>query len=227
MKLLFFICLSFISISQDTLYVDSLRINSNNSISGMYNYNNNIPIMNLTILGDNSFSGKLVTFSTNTAYTLQYNNTIIANELQQKTNINYNNLFLIHVFNHSLSRNIEVDNSYGFGIGKWWNYGSISYALLYQNSRYNNGIILESYRHSLRLKLKYDHRKFGISYEYYFQPNLKDFKDNIIYGNIKINFLNHKKINYTISDNINYRSLSNVKLIHNLTLGINLTFNKN
>lgn len=44
--------------------------------------------------------------------------------------------------------------------------------------------------------------------------------DVIIYGNTKISLFQNRGVNLTISDNINYRSLSTVKLIHSLMFGI-------
>jgi hypothetical protein len=203
---LYFILLNFHLIGQDALLFDSIKMNSSNMISGMYN--NNSSIFNCIISGDNGIKKNRFTLSTNTAYNLQFNNKIISNELQQKTNFDYENFFLIHVFNHSMTRKIMYDNSYGIGIGKRWKFFSISYATLYQKTTYNNYTYIEVFRHSLRIKSKYSGKKFSISYEYYYQPNFKNIKDNIIYGNIKISLVDNKRINYSISDNINYRSFS-------------------
>lgn len=204
---------------------DSTKIKSTFGISGIYAYGINSPIFNLNVGADNSIDYKKLEFSTNTAYSLQHNKVLVASEFQQKSNIERKNLFILHMFNSSMSRKIQSDNSYGFGIGKWWKYGSVSYAMIYQKTNfiiYSNEVL----RHSIRLKLKYDSTKFGIFSEYYIQPNVKNFEDNIVYGVIKFSIFNHKKINYTITDNINYRSMSNVKLIHNITLGINFNLNK-
>lgn len=217
---------NFLVYSQDTLDIDSLHVNSGNMISGIYSYNNNSPIFNMSYSGDNGITNKSISFNTNTVYMLQYASTVIANEWQQKTNINWNNLFVVHVFNHSLTRHIDTDNSYGIGIGKWWKHGSISYATLIQNTNYSNNVDVLVFRHSVRVKLKYEMKLISINYEYYYQPNIKTFKDAIVYGNIKLNILNHKKINFTITDVINYRSLSSVKLIHNLAIGVNFNFKK-
>ena len=150
----------------------------------------------------------------------------ISNEWQQKSNLNYKNFFILHVFNYSLVRKISNDNSIGIGISKWWKYGSISYAAIYQKIDYETKSNIELFRHSIRLKLKYENSFIGISYEYYFQPNVILLKDNIIYGNIKLSLFNKKKINLSISDIVNYRSISNVKMIHTLYLGIGFNFKK-
>lgn len=221
---LIFILFNFLVYSQDTLAIDSVVLSSGNTISGNYNYNNNSPIFNINYSGENSISIKSLKFNTSTVYSVQYNIKNIANELQQKTNITWKNIFLIHVFNHSLIRKIDTDNSIGIGLGKWWKYSSISYATLFQNTNYSNGVSSNIFRHSIRLKLKYSIKRFSINYEYYYQPNIKSIKDNIIYGNIKLALFVNKKISITLTDIVNYRSLSSVKLIHNLILGISFNF---
>lgn len=218
------ILFNFLVYSQDTLILDSLFISSGNTISGNYSYNNNSPIFNINYSGENSLSNRNLKFSTSTVYSVQYNIKNIANELQQKTNVTWKNIFLLHVFNHSLIRKIDTDNSIGLGFGKWWKYSSISYALLFQNTNYSTDIESNIFRHSIRLKLKYDMKRFGINYEYYYQPNIKSIGDNIIYGNIKLSVFINKKISVTLTDIINYRSISSVKLIHNLILGIGFNF---
>lgn len=221
-----FILLNFTIYSQDTLDIDSLLINSGNNISGLYNYNNNSPIFNIAYSGENGVSNKYVIFNTNTVYSLQYNVKIISNEWQQKTNVNWKDIFLLHVFNHSLVRHIDTDNSIGLGTGKWWEIGSISYAMIFQNTNYTSNVNTNTFRHSFRVKLKYNRKSIGVNCEYYYQPNLHSLKDNIIYGNIKLNLFNNRKINLTITDIVNYRSLSSIKLIHNLTLGVNFNFKR-
>lgn len=228
MKFLIFILVincSFIY-SQDSTLIDSISLSCNNSISGMYMYNNNSPLYTFSYYGDNGIENKFLKLSTNTVYSYQRGIEPISNEWQQKSNINYKNFFVLHVFNYSLVRNISNDNSIGIGISKWWKYCSISYATIYQKIDYEKKSNIELFRHSLRLKLKYENSFIGISYEYYFQPNVILFKDNIIYGNIKLSFFNKKKINFTISDIVNYRSMSNVKMIHTLFLGIGINFKK-
>lgn len=218
-----FSIITLFSYSQDTLLFDSISVSSGNSITGMYSKNSTTQF-NITYSGDNTITKKDLVFNTNTAYTLVYNTNIIANEWQQKTNISYKNVFLIHVFNHSLTRTIDDDNSFGVGVGKWWKYVSLSYAALYQNTNYSNIPHKEVIRHSVRFKLKYEHKHFNLSSEHYYQPNMKIFNDVIIYGTTKLTLLQNKKVNITISDNINFRSVSNVRLMHTLTLGLSFNF---
>lgn len=212
---------SFLVRSQDTLLFDSIRVSSGNSFTGMYNNGSG---SQFNISGDNSISNKYISFGTNTTYSVGYNKKIITNEWQQKTNLSYNNLFVSHIFNYSLSRGIINDNSIGVGIGKWWKYCSITYAIIYQNTKYQTVSYKESIRHSTRFKLKYENKRFVVSCEYYYQPNVMDFKDNIVYGNLKLITNKNKKVNVSIVDIINYRSFSTVKLIHTITLGLNINF---
>jgi hypothetical protein len=198
---------------------DTIALNSNNNISGMY-VKNNSSMFNLTYSGDNSLTGKKLTFNTTTTYSLNYSEKITANEWQQKTNLTYKNVFALHMFNTSLIRKISNDNSFGIGIGKWWKYGSITYATLYQKTNYADKINDEVLRHSIRVKIKYEHKKFIISSEYYYQPNVNNLNDNILYGIIKLSLFPNNKINFTVLNNLNYRSLSNVKLINTITLGV-------
>jgi hypothetical protein len=220
-----FIFISFLLLSLYGNSQDTTKYNLTNGISVIYNKSNS-SLYSFTYAGDNSINNNQSSISTNTVYNYQYNVKPIFNEWQQKTNIEYKNFFILHVFNHSLSRKISFDNSFGFGLGKWYKYGSISYAIIYQKTDYVISPTTEIFRHSIRIKCKYDKKTFALNFEYYYQPNVIDFADNIIYGNMKLVLLNQKRINFTISHNLNYRSLSTIKLIHNLSLGISTTFKK-
>ena len=229
MKFLLFILLincSFLY-SQDSTSVDSTKLNLSNSVSMMYIYNNNSPLFNFSYSGDNTIEKKHLRLSTNTNYAYQYNIIPLSLEWQQKSNLGYKNLFILHVFNYSLVRDIPIDNSIGIGYSKKWKYGSISYASIYQRTRYyGDPSLIESVRHSVRLKLKYEIPSTSILFEYYFQPNVQTIKDIIVYGNVKLSLFNTRKLNLTISDVLNYRSVSNVKTIHTLILGIGFNFKK-
>ena len=221
MKLLIWIfIIPLISYSQDSITGASI-----NSITGVYSKNSNTQF-NITYSGDNSIIRSKLKFNTTTNYSVVYSNKITANELQQKTNISYKKAFILHVFNYSLTRNITSDHSIGLGYGKSWKYLSLSYAAIYQNTNYVTAPHKEVIRHSIRLKSTYLHNRFSISCEYYYQPNLLKINDAIVYGNTKISLFQHKKINFTISDNINFRSASSVKWMHTLTIGIGFNFKK-
>lgn len=215
-----------ISQAQDTIKIDSTKITSIHSLTGMYFSGSKIPEFSAAYSGDNGIRGKNLFANINTSYSLTYSNNIKAHEIQNKINICYKNVFLLHVFNSSLIRSITNENSFGAGVGKWWKKSSISYAALYQNTNYASKIDIEVIRHSLRVKCKYDTKKIALSCELYYQPNMLIVKDFIIYGVTKLYLLPNEKINFTISDNINYRSFSNVKMVHTLTLGISFSFSK-
>jgi hypothetical protein len=140
------------------------------------------------------------------------------------------NFFITHQYNYSLIRQIKSDNWLGIGGGiklqnNWWKI-SLSYATIYQSSNYftNNSEFL--FRHSLRTKLKIEKKKFEFYSEYFFQPNMSNFNDIIIFGNSKLTFLTNKSLSFVIQDVVNWRSTSDVKLIHNLSIGIGYKLNK-
>ena len=84
----------------------------------------------------------------------------------------------------------------------------------------------EMFSNSFRIKFKIEKKFIGFSTEYYYQPSFIDFNDYIIYGTTKVIFFANKSFNLTIQDLLNYRSNSDVKMIHNLTLGLGYKFNK-
>ena len=199
-----------------------------NSITSMYNDNNGKKSFNGSFVGDNSVSIKKATLSLNTNYSVGYSPTLSTNEFIQKNNLSYSNFFISHVFNHSLSRSINSDNSLGIGLGfkrtlKDFNL-SLSYALMYQYVDYKLTTDTKMIRDSFRFKLGVTKNNFKFTNEYYYQPNFLILSDYIIYGNSKIILLPMNNISYTLQSNINYRSKSNIKNIDNITFGITYTF---
>jgi hypothetical protein len=81
-------------------------------------------------------------------------------------------------------------------------------------------------RHSIRAKIKIERKLFGFSTEYYYQPNIKDFNDCIIYGTTKLTLFPGKPLNFIMQDQMNFRSTSDVKMMNNLTFGVAYKFNK-
>jgi hypothetical protein len=160
--------------------------------------------------------------------------TVLANELIQKANFGYNkehwDLFTTYQYNYSLVRNIQADNWLGIGGGvkeKFnWGKASLSYAFLYQNTDYMVNPTTNKLRHSIRAKIKIEKKKFGITTEYYYQPNIKDFNDCIIYGTTKLILFPTKPFNFIIQDQMNFRSTSDVQMMNNLTFGISYKFTK-
>ena len=217
--------LSFYGFSQDSI---KRQYQFDNTITSMYNNNNGKKSFNGSFVGDNSVSIKKATLSFNTNYIVGYSPTLSTNEFIQKNNLSYNKFFISHVYNYSLSRSINSDNSLGVGMGfkrtlKYFNI-SLSYAIMYQYVNYQLKSDTKMLRNSFRLKLGVTKNNFKFTNEYYYQPNFTMLSDYIIYGNSKILLLPLNKISYTIQGNVNYRSKSNIKNIDNITFGITYTF---
>jgi hypothetical protein len=191
----------------------------NNSINGMYTKNTNNQI-NIGFNGDNSVVKGNKNFNSNTNYNLGYTTKIINSELLQKTNVGYYDLFVSHIFNHSLARGIKYNNLIGIGYGHKWGGLSLSYASMCENIIYNELPTKNLFRHSVRCKFKYEHDLFSISTEYYYQPNMIKINDVVVYGTTKISLLKKNKLSFTITDIVNYRSLNTVRLMHSINLGI-------
>jgi hypothetical protein len=208
--------------------IDSITIyNYNNTVSGMY-VDNSIKQINVNFTGDNSITKGGKSFNSNTSYSFAYTTEVVNNELLQKTNIGYERLFISHIFNHSLTRNIKYDNFIGIGYGFKWKYLSLSYASMYENIIYNQTSSVNVLRHSVRGKFKYEHDLFSIVTEYYYQPNMIKSNDVVVYGSTKISLLQKNKLSFSITDVVSYRSLNKVKIMHTIGLGVsyNLKINK-
>lgn len=226
-KLLLFLFISiyFNLFSQIDLELD-------NNLTGILSNSNNSQI-GLSFNGSNTISKRKYSLDLNTNYSLTFSPKVSENELVQRVSLDYKNknffYFIPYQFNYSYNRKINSDNWIGLGYGyrKEIKHGkfSMSYAIFYQNTNYSLETI-EVFRHSIKGKLKIEREKFEISTEYYYQPNVVDFKDVIIYGTTQINIFPKNKLTFTIQDVVNYRNQSNTKLIHNLTLGIGYKISK-
>ena len=226
--LLIFILFSIKSYAQTEISLD-------NSLSGSLNQGKTGNIISVNFTGNNSFDfGKNIALDLGTNYNIQYTPELSQNELIQKVNLGYNkehwDLFTTYQYNYSLVRGIQADNWLGIGGGikeKFsWGKASLSYAFLYQNTDYMINPNTNKLRHSIRAKIKIDKKKFGITTEYYYQPNIEDINDCIIYGTTKLVFFPSKPLNFIIQDQMNFRSVSDVKMINNLTFGIAYKFTK-
>lgn len=205
---------------------DSLRFNFDNSITNVFSKVGDKTTLTLNTGGDNSLVFNVFSLKSNTSYLFKYQNSVIFNEFLQKTNIVYNDLFVLHLFNRSYLRNISSDNSIGIGYGinsddrKSFKI-SLSYAMMAQHTDYDDKFKTDVLRHSIRVGFKHTNRFFNISVEYYYQPNLKLMDDYILYGTTRVKFSPKQKLNFIIQDDINYRTISNVVSIHNITFGLN------
>jgi hypothetical protein len=211
------------------------EISLDNSLSGSLNQGKSGNIIGVNFTGNNSFDfGKHIALDLGTNYNTQYTPELTQNELIQKVNFGYNkerwDLFTTYQYNYSLVRGIQADNWLGIGGGikeKFnWGKASLSYAFLYQNTDYMVNPTTNKLRHSIRAKIKIEKKSFGLSTEYYYQPNIKDFNDCIIYGTTKLTLFPGKPLNFIIQDQMNFRSTSDVKMINNLTFGISYKFVK-
>jgi hypothetical protein len=211
------------------------EISLDNSLSGSLNQGKSGNIIGVNFTGNNSFDfGKHIALDLGTNYNTQYTPELTQNELIQKVNLGYNkehwDLFTTYQYNYSLVRGIQADNWLGIGGGvkeKFsWGKASLSYAFLYQNTDYIDDPNTNKLRHSIRGKIKIDKKLFSLSTEYYYQPNINDFNDCIIYGTTKLTLLTGKPINFIIQDQMNFRSTSDVKMINNLTFGVAYKFIK-
>ena len=226
--LLIFLMLPVLASSQDTIK-DTVKVSLDNNINGAYTkFSNNSNIVNIGFVGDNSVSYKKFKLSSSSNYSLSFRDTILANELVEKTNAGYADFFLSNVYTQSLVRSVRNDNAFGIGYGKKFSIKkldlSLSYAILYQKTFYNNGTTKQVGRNSFRTKLKYDGNLIGFSTEFYYQPNFESMKDYIVYGNAKLIFLPKKRLNFILQDAINYISKSEVRMLHNLAFGVGYTF---
>ena len=231
MKSLFLLIFVLFSITSNA----QTEISLDNSLSGSLNQGKTGNIIGVNFTGNNSLDfGKHIALDLGTNYNIQYTPQLSQNELIQKANLGYNkehwDLFTTYQYNYSLVRNIQADNWLGIGGGVkekfTWGKASLSYAFLYQNTNYMDDPNTKTLRHSIRAKIKIDKKLFSLSTEYYYQPNIEDAKDYIVYGTTKLTLLTGKPINFIIQDQMNFRSISDVKMINNLTFGVAYKFAK-
>jgi len=200
---------------------DTIGYVLSNGITGIYSRGLTVQYT-LSYNGDNMVRYGGFSLNSVTIYSLVYGDKLVGNEFNQRTNIGDNNLFINHIYGHSLVRGILGENSIGVGYIYRFKYFSLSYGSLYQMTDNRVRGDIEIFRHSLRFKFKYRIGYFGISGEYYYQPNMVNIGDVIISGNIRVNIFQGKRVSLTMSDNFSYRSLSNVRLIHNILFGISI-----
>lgn len=227
MRLLFI----FLSISLNLLSQTEIKLDNN--FTGILS-TNNVTTFGFNFVGSNSVEVKKLSLDFSTNYATRFSPALKENEFIQRQNIGYErekwDLFITHQYNYSLIRQINADNWLGVGGGVKFKYNwgklSFSYATIYQSSDYFTQQNEYLFRHSFRTKIKYEKKNIGFSSEYFFQPNTTDFNDIIIYGTSKINLFTGKSLSFIIQDVLNFRSTSDVKLIHNLSLGVGYKFNK-
>ena len=209
------------------------EIKLDNNFTGILS-TNKTTTFGFNYIGSNSIYIKKISYDFSTNYSIRFSPTLKENEFNQRQNIGYESkkwdLFVTHQYNYSLIRQISSDNWLGVGGGLKFNYRwgklSVSYATIYQNSKYFVNTPEYMFRHSLRTKLKLEKKNISFYSEYFFQPNVSNLDDIIIYGNSKISLFTNKSVNLIIQDVLNYRSKSEVKMIHNISIGVGYKLNK-
>lgn len=239
MKLLFlFFCISFGVFSQDSIVTDfncSKLLHGyslDNSLTGVLSQSKTKNI-NVGYVGNNSINLKKIDINSVTNYSIGFSPSINQNEFSHKLNISnvYKNMFSFvnNQYNYSLLRNMKSDNWLGIGLGykKKFKYSklSLSYGVIYVNTKFFDNSIQEKIRHSVRLKFNYDKNKFSFYSEYYYQPSMIS-NSTIITGNTKISLKSNKHFSFMVQDVINYCNTSKIILIHNLTIGIGYLLKK-
>lgn len=224
--LLFFVLISSILYSQKELSLD-------NNISGIVTTSQKTQTT-FQYVGNNGFDYNKFAIDLGNNYSLRLNPNVAENEFATRLNLAFNekywDSFITYQFNYSYLRKMQSDNWIGIGLGGKMNFDwgkvSLSYAAIYQNTDY---LVLDSkelFRHSIRGKIKYSNKWIGISSEYYYQPNFTDVNDVVIFGTTKLNLFTGKKVSLIFQDVVNYRSQSEIKMIHNLTVGVGYKFVK-
>lgn len=225
--LVLFLLIPILSISQT-------EINLDNNLTGLYSQNKSGNQFGLNFIGTNSFQKNKISLDLSTNYSIRVNPVLSENEFIQRANLGYNkdyfDLFTTYQYNYSFTRSIISDNWLGIGGGikKKFDCGkaSLSYAFIYENLDYLNSPTDRILRHSIRLKLKVEKKIIGFSTEYYYQPSIVNSKDYIVFGTSKISLFPNKQFSLIFQDVINYRSISDVKMIHNLSIGCSYKFSK-
>lgn len=199
---------------------DTIKYNFNDAITG--STASNTKQTNFSFIGDNGLNYKNVGWNNTTNYTVSWINKKIAEDITHRSNLIYKNWFCLYVYNHSLTRAIAYDNAIGLGYVHKWKYFTLSYGVMYQKTGFYVNPSTQVYRHSLRAKFKYKVKRFQFGCEYYYQPNIKLMDDVIFYGNAKTTFFVNDKIGISISDVINFRSLSTTRMIHAASIGLTI-----
>lgn len=223
MKVLF--CIFFFISTMISAQTDTIKYNFNDAITG--STASNTKQTNFSFIGDNGLNYKNIGWNNTTNYTVSWINKKIAEDLTHRSNLTYKNWFCLYVYNHSLTRAIAYDNAIGLGYVHKWKYFSLSYGVMYQKTGFYVNPSTQVYRHSLRAKFKYKVKRFQFGCEYYYQPNIKQMDDVIFYGNAKTTFFVNDKIGISISDVINFRSLSTTRMIHAASIGLTIAIANN
>lgn len=213
----------------------SQKISLDNSITGIYSKSENTQF-NFALNGNNTYTLNKFKLESNTNYQNTFSPKLTSNEFGERLNLSHKimkvDAFATYQFGYSLTRQVKTNNLVGLGLvifqkSKDSTYNlSLSYATLYQNSINFKDSLSQNFRHSIRLKYKYKSEKYTFTTEYFYQPNFKSFNDFLIFGNTKLTIPLRNWVGLTLQDNLNYNPKSNVPLIHNITLGFQINYQK-
>jgi hypothetical protein len=224
--LLILISISFILNAQDTVK-PKRKIVTDNFFNGSLN-NGNTTNTNFAYNGNNTLIINKLEINSTITYSSRFSPIMTQNEINERLNVShlykYLYTFCTHQYTYSLLRKFKYDNLGGFGFGFKKNESnfkfSLSYAILVQQTRTFGDIYYKNIRQSFRIKYNLIINKIiSISSEYYYQPSTL-VNDYYIVGNTKITFKNNKGVTLNFQDNINYNNVSNVKMIHNFSIGL-------
>jgi hypothetical protein len=211
------------------------QLSLDNNLTGLYSENKNGTQFGLNYVGNNSLDfNKNLSLDFVTNYALRFNPKMNENEFIQRLVFDYHkknwDVFTTYQYNYSLIREISADNWVGAGAGVKHQFTggkvSVSYATLIQNQHFFIDSTNLTLRHSFRARIKWEKKLFGFSTEYFYQPSFTDFSDFLVLGTTKLTILPKNSFSLVIQDVLNFRSVSSVKTIHNLTIGFSYKFSK-
>lgn len=213
----------------------SQELKMDNNLTGIYSQSTTTQLR-INFVGMNQFSWKKHSLDLGLNYANRFNPDLTENEFMSRLNYSHkitNNFeyFTTYQYNYSLIRSIDSEHWIGTGLSikyKTDKYNiSLSYATLIDNINYFDEVGNKTiFRHSIRVKCGIQNKIVGISGEYYFQPKFDYLSDYIVYGTGTISFFPKNKVNLILQDVLNYQTRSNVKLIHNVSIGIRVKIDK-
>lgn len=195
-----------------------------------FNYNDNdAKTFAGSFISSNNYEKNMFSINNSMNENIVYTNKIIQNEFANKLTIalskGHHSAFTNFQTNYSLTRNLDVDNLFGFGYGRRDSIKTIlvrySYAVLYQKI---TNLDVTNIRHSIRIKITQTLKKFSWGSEYYYQPSFQDMSNATLYGTTTLSY-KLKNISFSVVDVLNYNSESKITTIHSLSFGLSYQVN--
>jgi len=182
------------------------------------NYSGTTNSLTASALLQNSVTVKKLDFTSNIDYGFSATQENISNSLLSKTSCNLQRgkaLYFVTVQNN-FTRNVDM-NLFGAGLGRSDTLKTLpyklTYGLLYQ---YMNEPFV---RHSLRLKTSKKVSRTTGALEVFYQPNVADPSDYIVYSSFKLSY-NLGNFSVSLNDVYNFHSKRLLNTVHIVTLGI-------